>query len=104
VADSHDDRTLVRRRHAARVYLLKRRITAASVLGFAALFGLAAQHVVRGASAGNAQGASPARSNASAAAKTYFDQQGDGFSFDAGTALPQNALQPAAPVAQTSVS
>jgi hypothetical protein len=103
--DSHDDRTLIRRRHAARLYLLKRRITAVSVLGFAAMFGLAAQHVVRGASAGNAQGASPVRSSTPAAAKTYFDQQGDGFSFDdSGTALPPNALPPAAPVAQTSVS
>jgi hypothetical protein len=105
------DRTLIRRRHHARLDFLKRRVTVASVLGFAAVFGLAAQHGV-GASSGGKRGHSrSARSSASVSAPTtFFDGQSDGFSFDkegAGlsqSGFPQSDSSSVPPVAQTSVS
>lgn len=104
VSDSTEDRTLFRRRRAARVSLLKRRITVASVLGFAAFFGLAAQHVVRAAPAGTAVETGAASVSAGAAHEGFFDEHEDGFSFDTGAGSPESALPPAPPVAQTSVS
>lgn len=103
VSNSNEDRTQFRRRRAARVGLLKRRITVASILGFAALFGLAAQHVVRAAPAGTAAEADAASVSAGAAHEGFFDEHEDGFSFDTGGS-PESALPQAPPVAQTSVS
>ena len=95
---NHD---VVRRRHFARVSLLKRRSAVASVLGFAALFGLAAQHAVKGSSTA---GASPLPSASTRATPTsFFDQRSDGFSFDEGPAIAGSAAPPP-PVTQTSVS
>ena len=80
--------------------LLKRRSAIASVLGFAALFGLAAQHSVKGASGQSTLRSSTVRTHA--ARTTFFDQRGGGFAFDdqgfVGTAVPPP------PVTQTSVS
>ena len=104
------DRTLVRRRHYERLAFLKRRITVASLLGFAALFGLAAQHSVKGSLGGKTGQSLSARSRPGAAPTTFFDEQADGFSFDDGGAgfsqsgFPQDGASPAPPVAQTSVS
>ena len=84
-----------RRRHHARLGLLRRRAALASALGFAAFLGLAAQHAV-GSTKRAVTAAVPQRT---AAPARYFDQQGDGFAFDDGSAAP---LPPA--VAQTSVS
>ncbi len=106
---SSEGRALVRRRHYARLALLKKRTTIASVLGFAALFGLVTQHAVRGAS-----GATTAhRSSRSATrATSYFDATPSGFAFDEGsgsapssaTTTPMTTAPQAPPVAQSSVS
>jgi len=94
---------LARRRQFARVSLLKRRFAIASVLGFAALFGLAAQHTVKGASAQSAPRSSSVRTPASPA--TFFDQRSDGFAFDdQGSGLVGSPVPAAPPVTQTSVS
>ena len=93
--ESFDTRARARRRHDQRLGLLRRRAALASALGFAAFLGLAAQHAVGSTKR-------PAKTPGSpqvAAAATYFDQQGDGFAFDDGSAAP---LPP--PVAQTNVS
>ena len=96
---NHD---LARRRQFVRVSLLKRRSAIASVLGFAALFGLAAQHTVKGASAQSAPQSSSVRRPASPT--TFFDQRSDGFAFgDQGSASVGSSV-PASPVTQTSVS
>jgi len=94
---------LTRRRHLARADHLKRRITIASVAGSAALFALAAQHVVRGASGAASGGA---RSDAATGApRTFFDQGGGGFSFDdAAPTFSQDLGSAPPPVAQSSVS
>jgi len=99
------DPTLVRERHLVRADRLKRGATAASLLGFAAFFGLAAQHVVRGASK-SVRPAGSARQRAATARPTaYFDQQDNGFSFgDATSGLTPDVGPSAPPVAQTSVS
>lgn len=95
------DPTLVRERHLGRAARLKRRTTIASILGFAALFGLAAQHVVRGVPSSVQQATSSKhRQVTSRARTTYFDQQDSGFAFGA---LPQQSQAPG-PMAQTSVS
>ena len=95
---------LVRKRNLARAERVKRRVTAASLLGFVALFGLAAQHVVRGASASTRQAPSTSR-QASSAPTTYFDQSDGGFSFGDPAAQAQPAVDTAPqPMAQTSVS
>ncbi len=93
----------MRRQHAARLSLLKRRSAIASVLGFATMFGLAAHHTVTGSSS---QSAPRLRSAAtSAAPTTFFDQQGDGFAFDGqGAGLAPSTATQEPPVAQTSVS
>jgi hypothetical protein len=110
VASAGKDRALARRRHDARLVFLKRRITVASLLGFAALFGLAAQHSVKGSLDGKPRQSLPAQARQSAAPTTFFDEQADGFSFaDPGTGfsssgVPQGGASPAPPVAQTSVS
>lgn len=84
-----------RRRHQARLGLLRRRAALASALGFAAFLGLAAQHAVGSTKrSANAVSSPPA-----AAPAAYFDQRAGGFAFDDGSAAP---LPP--PVAQTNVS
>jgi hypothetical protein len=101
-----DSRALRRRRQNARLALLKRRTAVASALGFAALFGLVTQHVVKGASAGTA--AAPSRRSGTASSSVpFFDANPSGFAFDEGSesAQPQSgASSPPPPVAQTSVS
>jgi hypothetical protein len=95
---------LVRKRNLARADRVKRRVTAASLLGFAALFGLAAQHVVRGATASARQTASTSR-QASSAPTAYFDQSDAGFSFGDPAVQAQPAVDTAPqPMAQSSVS
>jgi hypothetical protein len=108
VAPSTTDRALIRRRQDSRVALLKRRATLASLLGFVAFFGLAAQHAVRGASA-RRSAASSGHTAAAARPTTFFDESASGFSFDeedSGTPQSFSQSQPSAPppVAQTSVS
>jgi hypothetical protein len=103
VAGSGQNHDVARRRQFARVSLLKRRSAIASVLGFAALFGLAAQHTVKGASAQSAVRSSSTRTPATST--TFFDQRGDGFAFDdQGPGFVGSADPPAPPVTQTSVS
>lgn len=105
MATTAADPRLVRQRHLARADGLKRRATAASILGFVALFGLVAQHVVRSASASSRQlDVSTGRVGASSPT-TFFDQRDSGFSFgDTASALPQDVAPAPAPMAQTSVS
>lgn len=76
----------------------------ASALGFAALFGLVTQHVVKGASAGTA--ATPSPRSATANNTPFFDANDSGFAFDegSGSTQAQSAAAPPPPVAQTSVS
>ena len=101
VAGSGHNDDLVRRRHFARASSLKRRSAIASVLGFAALFGLAAQHTVKGASTRGTSTLPSAPTRATPT--TFFDQRTDGFSFDEeGSATP--GAVPPPPVTQTSVS
>jgi len=90
-----DTRERAKRRHRERLGLLRQRAAIASVLGFAAFLGLAAQHAV-GSSKGSVRTAAPSRADAP---NRYFDERADGFAFDDGSAAP---LPP--PVAQTSVS
>ena len=81
--------------------MLKRRFAVASVLGFAALFGLAAQHTV----ASSAGSSSLPSSSAAATPTTFFDQRGDGFAFDdQGAGLDASAVPSPPPVTQSSVS
>jgi hypothetical protein len=103
VAGSAPKHDLVRRRRFARASSLKRRSAIASTLGFAALFGLAAQHTVKGAPT---RGASPAPSRAARAVPTtFFDERTDGFSFgDAGSASAGSSTEAPPPITQTSVS
>jgi hypothetical protein len=102
VAGNDQKHDPARRRQFARVSLLKRRSAIASVLGFAAMFGLAAQHGVKGASAQSAPRSSSERTPATST--TFFDQRGDGFAFDdQGSGLVGSAVPPP-PVTQTSVS
>ncbi len=102
---SPEGRALVRRRHYARLALLKKRTTIASVLGFAALFGLVTQHAVSGAA-----GVTTAHRSSRTAtrATSYFDAAASGFAFDEGSgSTPSSATTTAAqapPVAQSSVS
>jgi hypothetical protein len=101
--------TRVRERQAARLDRLKRRIVLASTLGFAALFGLAAQHAV-GSTKRRVVAPTHRPARAAPARAHFFDDGGDGFAF----ADPQSsadlgaspAVSPVAPppVAQTSVS
>lgn len=100
--------TRVRRRQAARLDRLKRRIGAASALSFAALFGLAAQH----AGGSNKHRTSTVTRTPPRAEQTkvhFFDAGGDGYAF-ADPSAPQSGQQqaqsaaPPPPVAQTSVS
>jgi len=99
-----DSRALNRRRQNARLAVLKRRTAVASALGFAALFGLVTQHVVKGASAGTT--ATPSPRSATANNVPFFDANASGFAFDegSGATAPQSAAAPPPPVAQTSVS
>lgn len=102
---SPDSRALNRGRQNARLALLKRRTAVASALGFAVLFGLVTQHVVKGASTGTA--ATPSRRSATPSNNTpFFDANASGFAFDegSGSAPPPSAAAPPPPVAQTSVS
>jgi hypothetical protein len=102
VAGAGQNHDLVRRRQFARVSLLKRRSAIASVLGFAALLGLVAQHTVKGASS---QSTSPSPSAQRRATTTFFDQRSDGFAFDdQASGLVAGAVPPPPPVTQTSVS
>ena len=100
------DPTVVRRRNLARAGLLKRRVTAASVLGFAAFFALAAQHVVRGASSSARHVQRAARQEAAGSTTSYFDQRDGGFSFASpASGFAQQAPTPQPqPMAQSSVS
>jgi hypothetical protein len=100
------DPTLVRQRQLVRAGRLKRRFTSASILGFAAFFALAAQHVVRGASASSTKQADPAAQPAATShGKTFFDQGGGTFSFgDPVSALPSDFQAAPEPMAQSSVS
>lgn len=82
--------------------LLKRRSAIAAVLGFAGLFGLAAQHTVNGASAQSMLRSSSAR--APATPTTFFDQRGDGYAFDDQGSGFVGSAGPPPPVTQTSVS
>jgi hypothetical protein len=102
---SPEGRAIVRRRHYARLALLKKRTTIASALGFAALFGLVTQHAVKGASAGTtAQRASRTATRAT----SFFDATASGFAFDEGSGSAQSSSTTTAPqqppVAQSSVS
>jgi hypothetical protein len=99
----------VRRRQSARLDRLKRRIGAASVLSFAALFGLAAQHAV-GSNKHRAVTVPRTATRSEQAKAPFFDERGGGFAFADPTA-PQSDQQqqqqpsaPPPPVAQTSVS
>lgn len=97
----------MRKRTLARADRLKRRLTVASVLGFAAFFALSAQHVLRGASATKAKASTTTQRDALAGASTtYFDQRDDGFSFatPAADATQPSFSPPAQPMAQSSVS
>lgn len=103
---SPEGKALARRRHHARLAMLKKRTTIASVLGFAALLGLVTQHAVKGASGATATTAQ--RSSRSATrATSFFDAGAGGFAFDEGSTSTESA-PPAAtsppPVAQSSVS
>ena len=101
MAGNSQNHDLARRRQFARVSLLKRRSAIASVLGFAALFGLAAQHTVKGASAQSAPRSASVRTPATPT--TFFDERGDGFAFDdQGSGFVGSPAPP--PVTQTSVS
>ncbi len=102
MADSGQNYDLVRRRQFARVSLLKRRSAIASVLGFAALFGLAAQHTVKGSSSQSALPSPSAQTRTTPT--TFFDQRGDGFAFDDQGAGFVGSAVPPPPVTQTSVS
>ena len=109
MVSSSEDRTLERRRRLARIALLKRRTVVASVLAFAAFFGLAAQHAVKGTSTGSTS-TSANRSSLSATPSTFFDDNEDGFAFgtDSGgtqSVSPSTQSTPSSPpVAQSSVS
>jgi len=99
------DPALVRKRNFARAERLKRRFTAASMLGFVAFFGLAAQHVVRGASASTRPTDPATQRVAASSATTYFDQRDDGFSFATPASdFQQSAVPAQQPMAQSSVS
>ena len=114
MARSPEDHALGRRRQYARIGLLKRRIGFASVVGFAAFFGLAAQHAVKSSSSGASNRSAASRSAASRSAAattptTFFDETSSGFSFgseDTGSvpSVQQSAVPSSPPVAQTSVS
>jgi len=96
------DRELTKRRRHSRVSLLKRRATVASILGFATLFGLAAEHTVKSAST-----VAVSSSSGAATPTRFFDEESSSFSFDEGVAgstptAPQT--QSSRPVAQTNVS
>ena len=109
VARSPEDHAIGRRRQYARIDLLKRRIGFASVLGFAAFFGLAAQHAVKSSSTGNTTRSTAARSGTTTTPTTFFDETSDSFSFGSENtgSLPsvqQSAVPSSPPVAQTSVS
>jgi hypothetical protein len=107
VSAPSSDPTLVRKRTLARAERLKRRLTVASALGFAAFFALSAQHVLRGAAATKVKaGTATQRDALTGATTTYFDQNDDGFSFAtpaADTTQPSFSA-PAQPMAQSSVS
>lgn len=103
---SPEGKSLVRRRHYARLALLKKRTTIASLLGFAALFGLVTQHAAKGSAAGAAAARHSSRS--ATGATSFFDAKAGGFAFDEGSGSIQSsptttASQPP-PVAQSSVS
>jgi len=103
VAGNGQNHELARRRQFARVSLLKRRSAIASVLGFATLFGLAAQHTVKGALAQSPPRASSVRTPATPT--TFFDQRNAGFAFDdQGSGVAGSPVPTAPPVTQTSVS
>jgi hypothetical protein len=103
-----DQRSRKKRRHETRLGRLRRRVALASTLGFAAFFGLAAQHAV--GSSKRRAGAVVTRAGAVAASAPFFDQRDDGFAFadSAASSDPSSpapaAPQPPQPVAQTSVS
>jgi hypothetical protein len=101
VADRAHNNDHARRRQLVRVSSLKRRSVVASVLGFAALFGLAAQHTVTGSSSANGPDVSSART--AATPTTFFDQQGSDFAFD-DQGFGGSAFSPAPPVSRSSVS
>jgi hypothetical protein len=92
--ESVDARDQTRRRQERRLGRLRRRAALGSALGFAAFLGLAAQHAVGSGKRAAAPTSPPVNRPAA-----YFDQQGDGFAFDDGSAAP-----PLPPVAQTNVS
>jgi hypothetical protein len=113
----HEHHVRVRRRQAARLDRLKRRIGLASVLSFAALFGLAAQHAVGSTKHRAATVArTPPRSQQTKV--HFFDETGEGYAFADPTAPQSDQSQsqqqqqqpqqqptaPPPPVAQTSVS
>ena len=77
--------------------MLRQRAAVASVFGFAAFLGLAAQHAV-GSTKRRAAVPAPPRS---AAPSTYFDEQADGYAFDDGSSA---AAVSSPPVAQTNAS
>lgn len=102
---SPEGRALVRRRHYLRLAVLKKRTTIASVLGFAALFGLVMQHAVKGASAGTS---GPRSSRSATHATRFFDANASDFAFNEGPGSTQSSPRSTAPqsppVAQSSVS
>ena len=105
MASARADTTVARRRQRSRISLLKRRATAASILGFAAFLGLAAQHVVKGTGSTSALSSVRLRSHT-----TFFDQTTSDFSFDdqgfahSQPSAPQVQPSSAPPVSQSSVS
>jgi len=98
------DPHLAKQRQRLRADRLKRRLTLASVLGFAAFFGLAAQHVVRASSSATRQ-AERGTAGSEVRPTTFFDQQEDGFAFgNTGSTFSSDPQPASPPVAQTSVS
>ena len=92
-------RTRTRRRNDVKVAFLRRRLAALSVTGFAAFFGLAAQHAV-GSAKRHVAAVQPTRVVVRQPL-TYFDERQDGYAFEDNVPA---AAPTAPPVAQTSVS
>jgi hypothetical protein len=97
MASGADTTGRAKRRQAQRLVRARRRMAVGSALGFAAFLALVGQHAVGSAKGAAAQTAPPPRP--AGGPTRYFDDQGDGFAFDDGSAAP---LPP--PVAQTNVS
>jgi hypothetical protein len=92
---AHDER---RRRQDGRLARLRGRIVVVSSLGFATLFGLAANHSV--AASKHAATRPVGRAESPRPATRFFDEQADGFAFDDTSRTASAVAQPAPPDAQ----